>query len=603
MEHFSFTFAVKQRETFRRLSAVWVIILPLIVPWGRTPDNLLSICVVQGSRRVSPFNHQPVRLRGVVYADLDERPQAGFYLQTAYCDDDPHTSDGIFIHLNARRDLVQVGDLVEVSGVVQEYFGRTEVAVIPELIWIISRGNALPAASLLEPPANPVLLAQYYETLEDMRVSLPAARVVGPSEAGGHTWVVALNLGLERVFLDDSAGLARLVCVEGQDSNRIVPAAKNGDQLLNLEGALDFSMGLFCLHLTVPADLLPGNLLTWPDPAVLAGAGDFSMATFNLKNFFDTLDDPATDDSVLSAAVFQRRLHKYAETIHSVLRDPEILAVQEAENLAVLQALVAQPELGGLYRAWLVEGPDLRGLDVGLLYRVDRVLFLESAVYQGCTTLVDGLGPDGNQLLDQPANARTCDSNGDGILDGNRLFARPILAVRLAVCPGGCSGTGDSADTLWLLIAHLKSKIEDTSERAYTQPRRTLQAQFTAALAMDLSARQEASHLVVMGDLNDPIAAPTLASLADYLADSWQLAVPSQRYSYIYQGISQPSDHILLRLGRRMVPVACLSFPINADYPYTYETANSFYRSSDHDPLLVRLRILEKTIYLPILDP
>jgi hypothetical protein len=61
----------------------------------------------------------------------------------------------------------------------------------------------------------------------------------------------------------------------------------------------------------------------------------FSIATFNLGNLYETYDDPLTDDDILSAAEYQRRLNKRALTIHEKLNEPKIITLQEAEEIFV----------------------------------------------------------------------------------------------------------------------------------------------------------------------------------------------------------------------------------------------------------------------------
>jgi hypothetical protein len=63
---------------------------------------------------------------------------------------------------------------------------------------------------------------------------------------------------------------------------------------------------------------------------------------------------------------------------------------------------------------------------VALLYRSDRFEIIESKTLPGLyNSWWTGWGVDGNQDVYNPANTVTCDSDGDGALDGNRLFSRP----------------------------------------------------------------------------------------------------------------------------------------------------------------------------------
>ena len=59
--------------------------------------------------------------------------------------------------------------------------------------------------------------------------------------------------------------------------------------------------------------------------------------------------------------------------------------MQEVENIAILERLTETEPIKGIYGAVLVDGPDARGIDVGLLYRLDRVEILSAEARQTCT--------------------------------------------------------------------------------------------------------------------------------------------------------------------------------------------------------------------------
>ncbi len=565
--------------------------------------SFIPICNIQGNDLSSPHLGETVYARGVVFADLDDTANRGFFMQADLCDGDPTTSDGIFVYLNERKDVVSPGDLVEVLGVVQEYYGLTEINSSPGDVRLISSGNLLPTPVDLTPPFDPSESRNYFESIEGMYVRMDNAITVGPTDADDRSWVINVNMGISRVFQDDPSGTGEIVCVDDGGLAEITPKVKVGDRISNLRGALDYSFGIYCLQLVEA-------------PAVISGAenGDLSIkgqgiviGSFNLANLFDTEDDPLTDDSILSPTEYQRRLRKRAILIREVMGEPDILVLQEVENIAVLQALVDRSEIQTDYFAVLEEGPDKRGLDTAFIYRPDRMTLLDHQVRQGCTDLVDGLGPDGNHDLYSPQNVITCDRNGDGIPDGNRLFSRPPLVAHFCACVTGCA-TGiksvqDMAEIL-LIVVHLKSKSEDNSTVQFTLPRRIEQAKFLAQLTQDLQARYPEANLILLGDMNDysssiPLQIVSQAGLIDLL--SW---VPKpKQYTYVYQGVSQVLDHILVNLKSPLSPAAIQIFHYNSDYPPNYLIqADLPIRSSDHDPVTVLLNYLDHRLFLPLVD-
>jgi hypothetical protein len=100
-----------------------------------------------------------------------------------------------------------------------------------------------------------------------------------------------------------------------------------------------------------------------------------TVASINLRRFFDTTNDPATDDIVLAPAAYTRRLAKASIAIRTHLLNPDIIGVQEVENLTALNDLAGQisSDGGPTYIAFSLDGNDAAGLDVGLLVKTDLV--------------------------------------------------------------------------------------------------------------------------------------------------------------------------------------------------------------------------------------
>lgn len=570
-----------------------------------------SICAIQGSGYSSPYWGRTVLTAGVVTLDLDDGWQKGFYLQDEGCDSNPSTSDGIYIFLDEKIDLVDPGDLVQVLGEASEYYGLTEILVNPVNVTILSSGNPLPAPVDLNPPFDNDQARAYFEARESMVAGLEQALVVGPTDADDRTWLVRSDLGVERVFYGDPAGTGVIICADDGGPFEISPEVAVGDQVNGLHGVLDYRYATYCLQLDSQPTIIPSHSVFMPRREALAytnGTYSFFAATFNLENLFDTLDDPFTDDSVLSATEYQRRLHKRALAIHDELAEPALLAVQEAENLDVLLDLAARGEIQADYGVIIGEGPDRRGMDVALLYRIDRAQILGYWTEQGCTTLIDGLGPDGNLDVDFPHNEVTCDSDGDHIPDGNRLFSRPPLVVRLFVCrytcPDGPSRYEPLIDMveLYVIINHWKSKVQDSTTVQYTLPRRIQQAQYVIGLVDRILESDPAANLLVTGDLNDhPNSTPLSLIKSKGFTDLLSFREEQTRYTYVYRGISQVLDYVLLRPQPGLIPVSANAGHFNADYPYMLVgDENTSHRSSDHDPVAALFGVVDEFLFLPI---
>ena len=553
------------------------------------------VCQIQGNGFESSFTGQILRTQGVVFADLDQASERGFFIQDELCDANSSTSDGIFVYIGDRVDIVNPGDRVEVTGQVQEYFGMTEIKSGPELVRVISGGHALPAPVILNPPSESALSRLYLESLEGMHVKMESARVVGPTNERDETWVVDAEKGVSRIFGNITGGTGAVVCVDDGGLYEIAPEANVGETVNNLSGFVEYSYGIYRLQLLQPPEIIPGSPIFQPDnfPCGL------TVATFNLRNMFDPDDDPDKQDPVLTGAEYLRRLSKTALAIHAGLGEPSLIAVQEVENSRVLEDLLIQEEIEAEYGFVLEEGFDERGIDLALLYRQDRASLLSVEQSQGCTDLIDGLGPDGNGDVDNPQNTITCDSDGDGVLDGNRLFSRPPLTLHLSIFPDSCL----EPMNVWLIVNHWKSKSEDEVGFEFTLARRNEQAAFVADLYHKLTKPNPSAKVILLGDLNDVPGSQPLEVLRQAGLKNISDDIPQgNRYTYIFHGVSQLLDHILVNGSIENQLIAAVPLHFNADYAEDYSReGTNLLRSSDHDPLLAWFGNLDHQVYLPLI--
>ncbi|MBX3166459.1 MAG: endonuclease/exonuclease/phosphatase family protein [Candidatus Eremiobacteraeota bacterium] len=91
----------------------------------------------------------------------------------------------------------------------------------------------------------------------------------------------------------------------------------------------------------------------------------FTLASYNVLNLFDNLDDPGKKDEGTPAksAASQAAL---AEVM--VSSGADVIALQEVENIGILTAFRDQNGLGEIYpHLLLLEGNDNRGIDVALM--------------------------------------------------------------------------------------------------------------------------------------------------------------------------------------------------------------------------------------------
>jgi hypothetical protein len=112
--------------------------------------------------------------------------------------------------------------------------------------------------------------------------------------------------------------------------------------------------------------------------------GDIRVMFYNTENFFDTIDDPHTNDNeFLPGSQYQWNKSKYYKKIQSIYqviaavgeeRPPEIIGLSEIENRKVLNDLIFHTPIEKYpYKIIHKDSPDPRGIDVALLYRSDMM--------------------------------------------------------------------------------------------------------------------------------------------------------------------------------------------------------------------------------------
>jgi hypothetical protein len=158
------------------------------------------------------------------------------------------------------------------------------------------------------------------------------------------------------------------------------------------------------------------------------------------------------------------------------------------------------------------------------------------------------------------------------------LFSRrPVVATADVVI-------GDSTYPVAVIANHFKSQIGG----APSDQRRLEQAQFVAGLVDDFAG----ANTIVLGDLNDFEDSPPLDALTTDgdLTNLWFTLPWEARFSYIFGGVSEVLDHLLVTPSLAGTLKHFAPLHTNADfpfYPYAYDE-DVIWRTSDHDPIAGR---------------
>jgi hypothetical protein len=209
---------------------------------------------------------------------------------------------------------------------------------------------------------------------------------------------------------------------------------------------------------------------------------------------------------------------------------PDILCVNEVENLPTLRIFNAIYLKNYFDRIVLIEGNDNRGIDVGVLVKRDLSVDLENVRTHADEAYPTGWLPGSNRLNTKILGAAT--------------FSRDCLEVDLKI--------GSSSITL--LVNHLKAQsIDFTTKKDTSTQRRLDQAKRVAAIAAEVKNRGR--QPIILGDMNKDSREAGYDGSLDPLVKNDALYDPfpgfqpdAEIWSHYYSGDRKVSrlDYILL---------------------------------------------------------
>ena len=218
----------------------------------------------------------------------------------------------------------------------------------------------------------------------------------------------------------------------------------------------------------------------------------FRVVSWNIENLFDTHHDSLKNDREFlpdatrhwNYSKYKKKLADIARTITAIgeWNPPALIGLCEVENDTVLRDLTRRSPLKELdYRYVMTDSPDLRGIDVALLYQRDLFKLLSS----------------------RPVSIPPF---------GQHRPTRDLLHV---------SGLLLTGDTLDVFVCHLPSRSGGVRE---SEPYRLHAAQILRTEADSILHKRLHPQVIIMGDFNDY---PTNKSIREVL----EAEVPSSTLS------------------------------------------------------------------------
>ncbi len=549
-------------------------------------------------------------------------------------DGDPATSDGIFVFNGGNQDLVQLGDLVTVSGNVGENQGQTQVSVTATNVVECGTGTVEPAGITL-----PFASATDLEKYEGMLVTTTQPLYVTEHFQLGRFGQVVVSSGdrLEQPTNVVAPGAAAIALQAANNLNRLIvddaSQAQNPDPILfgrdgnpltaqnTLRGGDVLTEAVGVMTYTWAGNSASGNAYRLrpvnalgatydfeaanPRPSAPAAVGgDVIAASMNLLNYFNTFDGlpDNVDNCTLGVggaaadcrgadtqAEFDRQWPKTVSAVAKV--DADVIGVNEIENDgygpdSAIAHLVDRlnDELGaGTYayvdvdaRTGQTNALGTDAIKVGMLYKPGVVTPVGDTAALNTVEFVNG---------------------GDGA-----PRSRPSLAQAFEVNATGGVFVAD--------VNHLKSKgsacdVPDAGDgQGNCNDVRTAAARELATwLAADPTGTGD-TDVLILGDLNsyakeDPITTLQAAGYTNLVAEY----LGPDAYSYVFDGQWGYLDHALASATMRTQVNGVAEYHINADEPSVLDYNTDFktpnlqatlyapdeFRVSDHDPVIVGL--------------
>ncbi|QLJ01046.1 endonuclease/exonuclease/phosphatase [Streptomyces sp. NEAU-sy36] len=567
---------------------------------------------IQGTTRLSPYAGQKVTdVPGIVTATRTYGSSKGFWLQDPTPDDNPATSEGIFVFTSS-TPKVAVGDAVTVTGTVSEYVpggaatGNQSLTEISKpTVTTVSKGNAVPAPVVIDADSVPDRYApqgdsadggsinnlplrpdtyalDYYESLEGMNVQVKDVRVVTATDPYAELWVTVkpdehrAARGGTVYGSYDSQNTGRLQ-IQSLGATADFPTADVGDTLTGTTtGPLDFNQyGGYTLVAGRLGTLESGGLQR--ETTEKQSDKQLAVATYNVENL-----DPSDNT-----------FDEHAAAIVHNLQSPDIVSLEEIQDdngatddgtvdasVTVNKLIDAIVAAGGPRYDWRAIDPvnDQDGGEPGgnirqvFLFNPERVSFVDRAGGDS-TTAVGVTKVHGKAELTaspgriDPASAAW--QNSRKPLVGQFVFR---------------------GKTVFVIANHLVSKGGDQPLTSQYQPvtrssenQRHAQAVEVNAFVKDILKVQKNANVLAVGDMNDFEFSGT-AQILEGDGELWSAikSLPaSERYTYDYQGNAQVLDQILISPAVRRDDFAYDSVHINSEFHD---------QISDHDPQVLRFR-------------
>lgn len=574
---------------------------------------------IQGTGSTSPLAGEKVVVRGIVTAIFSGKDKLnGFFLQEVMPDEDENTSEGLFVYDPAGKFQGKTGDYVEVSGTVAELKSAkstlTQLKDITTLL-VLDEKVKMPAPLHLKLPLEkperyegmlvkihgPLLVTELYNLGRFGQLTLSVdgpSNVEGtdarfdqftqfhaPDKAAYESYLAEIEQ--RKLILDDGSGVRNPGFLPfGREGHGFdyFHAIRGGDYTKSITGIWDERFDAYRIQPTEKVYFKAKNKRS-SKPKKMPRKTDVVVAGFNVLNFFNGDGKGSGFPTERGAHTAEELQRQQAKTVNVILAaNADVVSLMEIENdgfgeNSAIQTLAAALNAASQgKRQYVASENSDRGTDViasALLYDRQKVRPLGEMV-----TMPDGYG--------------------HASFDSARR--KPLIQT---------FQTLKNEETFTLVALHLKSKGVQSvgvgnEDKGDGQGRNNLlRVQQAEDLSTWLATRPtgtEDTDYLLIGDFN----AYALEEPMEYFKKEGYTSLFSPKsYSYVYDGFWGSLDHALASPSLISQIRRAYKWHINADeapvldYNTEFKTADqvkhyfdpSPFRSSDHDPIIIGLRL------------
>lgn len=533
----------------------------------------------------------------------------GFFMQDMEGDENPMTSDAIFV---LTSESVSVGDSVMLAGLVMESFGLTVIDEV-SLLEIKSTGHPLPMATNLTLPLDSVGSFEKYESMlitisneltvtenrnlenfGEVRLSangllVQPTQMVDPNDSDPEGTTASGNSNVSAVMQKQELNLASNLILDdartgsNPDPIPFTDAYGNllaGTMVSGLTGILSYGFNNYRIIPLEPPVFDYAERQNVPE----IPEASLKVAAFNVLNYFNGDGQRGGFPTSRGASTYEAFLNQTSKIVAALTElDADIIGLMEIENDAD-DGFSAIKDLTDALNTHIGEN----------VYD-----FVSTGIISPATAISDEIKVGllyKTSTVELSGNYAILNNNFDVAFNDN--YNRPALAQTFEEIETG--------EKLTVVVNHLKSKgsgcddlgdPDDSDGQGNCNITRTITAgTLVSWLETDPTGSNDDDFLII-GDLNaygqeDPI--DTLR------ARGYESVLPVESFTYVFGGQYGSLDYGMANANLREQVSGAAVWNINSIEPDMYEydgLMSKFnadpYRSSDHDPIIVGLSLNE----------